>query len=277
MCPSGQLDMPLRKISRFLLLFLLVATPFLQSCSEDTIDGGTTAINGRVITPSGDPIDDVGAVVEYSTVAAGAAPALPQTADGKVVLKAPYPNPSATGVVYVPIQVDTDTTLRVEVLAPVQGGLQVVETLKNGLVTEDTLLTWDGFDVNNVFPLATFVPNGMVRIRVTVPAAGGQPVQLEMPVLVNQPASINVAQGTWNAVSLFGEYTITDIPVGEYYTGTQANGIVRGRERVSETVILSLDADNYEPRDVPLVITPGDVVSITTTLTPILSSIQPTD
>ena len=269
--------MPLRKYSTPLVFLVLISAPFIQSCSEDTIDGGTTAINGRVVTPSGDPIDDVGVVVEYSTVAAGAAPALPQTGDGNIVLKAPYPNPSTSGVVYIPVQVDNDTTLKVEVLAPVQGALYVVETLKNGRVTEDTLLTWDGFDVNNVFPLSTFVPNGMVRIRVTVPATGAEPAQLEMPVLINQPASINAAQGTWNAVSLFGEYTITDIPVWEYYTGTQSNAIVRGRERVSETLVLTLDGGNYERRDVPLTITAGDVVSITTTLTPILSSIKPTD
>ena len=265
--------MPFRNIFIPFLLLLLVAAPLLQSCSEDTQDGGTTAINGRVLTPTGDPIDDVGVVAEYSTLSVGAAPPLPQTADGKVTLRAPYPNPSTSAIVYIPLQVDTDTTLRVEVLVPVEGALQLVETLKNGHVTADTLLTWDGFDSNNVFPLATYVPNGMVRIRVTVPATGGQPAQLEMPVLLNQPSSINVAQGTWNAVSLFGEYTITDIPVGETYTGTQPNAIVRGQERVSETLLLSLSAVNYEPRDIPITITPGDVVSITTTLTPTPSSL----
>ena len=254
------------------ILFLLCVWPF--GCAEDTIPSGNTAISGRVLSANGDPVEGAGIVVEYSTISAGAAAAFPQTADGKIVLKAPYANPTTTGTVSIPLQVAADTTMRVEILATINGGTQIVDTPVAGrLVTQDTLATWDGIDRTGVFR-STFAPNGMFRVRVTIPASGSGAVQLEMPVLVNQPSAFNTSQQTFNEQSsLGGDYAITDIPVGEYYTGTQANGTVRGRERVSETLTLTISANNYATEQVPVTITPGDVVSITTTLTPIPASL----
>ena len=254
------------------ILFLLTQGIWLHGCAEDTIPSGTTAISGRVLNTSGDPIDGAGIVVEYATIAAGAAPAFPQTADGQIVLRAPYSNPTTTGAVAIPIHVAHDSTMRVEILATIEGGTQIVDTPVAGrLVTQDTVVTWDGLDRTGVFP-STFAPNGMYRVRVTVPASGSETVKLEMPVLINQPATFNTSQETFNAQAFGGDYQITDIPVDEYYTGTQSNGTVRGRERVSETLFLTVSAPNYSTQQVPVTITPGDVVSITTTLTPIPSA-----
>ena len=253
------------------LLFILASGIWLYGCAEDTIPSGNTAISGRVLNTNGDPID-AGIVVEYQTVSAGAAPAFPQTADGKVVLKAPYANPTTTGNVAIPIQVASDTTMRVEILTMINGGLQAVDTPVPGrLVTQDTVVTWDGVDRAGVFP-TTFVPNGMYTVRVTIPASGSETVKLEMPVLVNQPATFNTSQQTFNAQAFGGDYQITDIPVGEYYTGTQATGTIRGRERIAETLFLTISAQNYATQEVPVTITPGDVVTITTTLTPTVAS-----
>jgi hypothetical protein len=252
------------------ILFVVSQGIVFQGCAEDTVPSGSTAINGRVLNTNGDPIDGAGIVVEYSTLSAGSAPAFPQTADGKVVLKAPYPNPTTTGGLSIPLQVAADTTMKVEIRGSVEGATQTIELLKNGLVTKDTLLTWDGFDPSGWFPHtpSPYAPNGMYHVRVTVPASGAETVQLEMPVLVNQPGTFNTVQETFNDVSVLGgDYTIIDLPVGEYYTGTQSNGTVRGRERVSDTILLVISANNYATQEVPVTITPGDVVSITTTLT----------
>jgi len=249
------------------LLFVLVQGLLLHGCAEDTIPSGSTAISGRVLNTNGDPID-AGVVVEYQTVSAGAAAAPPQTADGKIVVKAPYPNPTTTGNVAVPIQVGADTTMRVDILATINGGIEIVDTPVSGrLVTQDTVVTWDGLDRAGVFP-TTFVPNGLYRVRVTIPASGSETIKLEVPVLVNQPASFNTSQQTFNAQAFGGDYQITDIPVGEYYTGTQANGTIRGRERIAESLFLTISAQNYATQEVPVTITPGDIVAITTTLTP---------
>jgi len=266
-------EMQLRQIrTPAAILFLVTQGMLLHGCAEDTIPSGSTAISGRVLNPNGDPIDGAGIVVEYATIAAGAAPAFPQTADGQIVLKAPYPNPTSTGTMAIPIQVAHDTTLRVEIWAAIAGGNEIVDTpIVGRLVTQDTLVTWDGVDRTGAFP-STFAPNGLYRVRVTVPASGSETVQLEMPVLINQPATFNTSQETFNAQAFAGEYQITDIPVGEYYTGTQNNGTVRGRERISETLFLTISAQNYATQDVPVTITPGDVVSITTTLIPIPSA-----
>jgi hypothetical protein len=267
--------MQLRQIGTPAAVLLLLCV-WLFGCAEDTIPSGNTAISGRVLSTNGDPVEGAGIVVEYSTISAGAAAAFPQTADGKIVLKAPYANPTTTGTVSIPLQVAADTTMRVEILATINGGTQTVELLKNGRVTQDTTLTWAGFDPGSLFnhTPSLYAPNGMYRVRVTIPASGSGAIQLEMPVLVNQPSTFNTSQETFNEQSSFGgDYAITDIPVGEYYTGTQANGTVRGRERVSETLTLTISANNYATEQVPVTITPGDVVSITTTLTPIAASL----
>jgi hypothetical protein len=256
------------------LLFVLVQGLLLYGCSSDTVPSGSTAISGRVLNPSGDLLD-AGIVVEYSTVTAGVAPAFPQTADGKIVLKAPYPNPTNTGVVTIPVQVASDTTMRVEIVATVNGGTQTVDLLKSGLVTQDTIFAWDGFDPSSVFndTPSPYAPNGLYRVRVTIPANGSADIKLEMPILVNQPATINTTQQTFNAQAFGGDYLITDIPVGEYITATQSNGAVSGRQRINETLFLTISAENYATQEVPVTVIPGDVVTITTTLTPTASLI----
>src|SRR5262245_63968243 len=54
------------------LLFILAQGIWLHGCAGDTIPSGNTAISGRVLNTSGDPLD-AGVVVEYSTVYAGVA------------------------------------------------------------------------------------------------------------------------------------------------------------------------------------------------------------
>ena len=253
------------------LLFILSTAICLHGCAEDSVPSGTTAISGRVLNTNGDPID-AGIVVEYQTISAGAATALPQTADGKIVLKAPYANPTTTGNVAIPIQVAADTTMRVDIVATVNGGTQIVDTpIAGRLVTQDTVVTWDGLDRAGVFP-SSYAPNSMYQIRVTIPASGSETIKLEMPFLINQPSTFNTSQQTFNAQAFGGDYQITDLPVGEYYTGTNTNGTIRGRERVSESLFLTISADNYATQEVPVTITPGDVVTITTTLTPIAAA-----
>src|SRR5262249_51241715 len=118
-----------------------------------------------------------------------------------------------------------------------------------------------------------YAPNGMYRARVTIPASGSDNVKLEMPILINQPAAINTTQQTFNAQAFGGDYPITDIPAGEYITATQSNGAVSGRQRIYETVFLTVSADNYTTQEVQVTIAPGDVATITTTLTPLASLI----
>src|SRR5262245_50884219 len=80
---SRIVEMLLRQIrTPAAILFVLAQGICLHGCAEDSIPSGTTAISGRVLNTSGDPIDGAGIVVEYSTIAAGVAPAFPQTADG---------------------------------------------------------------------------------------------------------------------------------------------------------------------------------------------------
>src|SRR5262245_43948010 len=75
-------EMQLRQIKTPATIFFLITQAFLlHACAEDTLPSGSTAISGRVLTPNGDPISGAGIVVEYSTLAAGAAPVFPQTAD----------------------------------------------------------------------------------------------------------------------------------------------------------------------------------------------------
>src|SRR5262245_24868285 len=158
----------------------------------------------------------------------------------------------------VPIQVGADSTMRVDILATINGGTQIVDTpIPGRLVTQDTVVTWDGIDRTGAFP-STFVPNGLYRVRVTIPASGPATIKLEVPVLVNQPATINTSQQTFNAQVFGGDYQITDIPVDEYYNGADAGGTVRGRERISETLFLTISAENYATQEVPVTITPGD-------------------
>lgn len=267
-------EMQLRRLKTpAALLFILAHVILLHGCGEDTIPSGSTAISGRVLSTNGDPLD-AGIVVEYQTVSAGASLASPQTADGKIVVKPPYPNPTTTGVVTIPIQVASDTTMRVDIVATINNGTQtIVDTpIAGRLVTQDTVVTWDGLDRNGVFPSGS-VPNGMYRVRVTIPASGSATVKLEVPILINQPAAINTSQQTFNAQAFGGDYQITDIPVGEYINGANSNGTVRGREQIAESLFLTISAENYATQEVPVTITPGDVVTITTTLTPTASSI----
>jgi hypothetical protein len=255
------------------LLFALGAGALLEGCSSQDFASGSTAITGRVIDPNGDPVSDVGVGIEYGTTSSGTPLAEPHTEDGKVILKSPYPNPvlNISQPIFMPIQVGRDTTLRADIVATVGGASEIVRTLVNGRVTQDTVLVWNGLDdQRNVFPFSSDAPNGLYHVRVTVPASGSNTVILQLPLVFNRSTLLVESLSIFNAQSdIAGEYVLDDIAVGERYTGMQTNGTVRGGEVILNTVLVALVHNNYEIKESQVSISPGDVVTLTTTLTPL--------
>lgn len=259
-------------------LLVLGAVALLAGCAEDTVIGGETAISGRVVDPGGTGIPGVGVGVEYTSVAVASGSLLPGAASAAgVALLSPYPNP-ATGAVEgdeirIPIQVSTDTTLDVSILSPSSGVYRFEREIFSGLVTRDTTFRWNGRGGDGL------LPNGLYRVRLTVPAdppAGVTPTVIEAPVLINRSPALLEALLGFNANSdPGGGYLIGDLAVGQRIQATNAQGTSLGTQRIVEPVYLIFRSPDYQPEETQVFIAPGDFVTVTTTLTPIFPAAVP--
>jgi len=147
------------------------------------------------------------------------------------------------------------------------GQLRFETELFAGTVTRDTTFFWDGRGGTGL------LPNGLYTVRVTIPAdppAGSDGTRLEARVLINRSSALMETFYAFNAVSdPGGEFLIVDVPVGALITATTAQGAVVGSQQVSTLVYVVFRSPDHLPADREVLIAPGDLVTLSQTLSPI--------
>ena len=172
-----------------LILILLLA-----GCGDDfTNPGGVTLLEGRVLEyGSGDPVFDLGIALLYNPVATSSSTLDAARAEG-VSLRNSYPNPATGDTLTVVLDASTSVAARIIIEAAsrsIPGDLVVLED--DRLEAGENIYGWDLRDPFG----GGFVPNGIYRVRVVIPVAGGPDEVLEQNVLVNRPvAQVLVREG----------------------------------------------------------------------------------
>jgi hypothetical protein len=256
---------------------------FLAGCSNLGPSGKGTSITAQLIDPNQDGIADVYVGIYYYTspvvTSAPVPPSSPRSASpsaAAVRLLPPYPNPAETalnlGDVKIPVEVDADTTLTLEIVETHFGVTGTVATLHDGALTQNTVFAWDGRGLSG-----DHVPNGLYQVRLTLPAPpGGEPTVLEQTLLIDRsdPTMSAAGPGAYNAVSgIDGRFTLDDLPIGALINATDIGGKALGAARVRSQVLLYLrPLADFENRDYSVVVGAGDQVEITIQLQPFAPS-----
>jgi hypothetical protein len=257
----------------------------LAGCSDLGPSGKGTSVTGQLVDANSDGISDVYVGVLYYPQVVAAAPAPPASPRSSspqaaaVRLLPPYPNPAETalnlGDVKIPVEVDADTTLTLEIVETHFGVTGTVATLHDGPLTQNTTFAWDGRGLSG-----DHVPNGLYQVRLTLPGSGGgEPTEIEEALLVNRPdPTMSVAgAGAYNAVSgIDGRFTVDDMPIGALIHSTDVGNKALGTARIRSQVLLYLrPIADFVNRDYPVAIGPGDQVEVTIQLSAFAPSPPP--
>jgi hypothetical protein len=262
---------PGRRLLQVLAVVSCVVGGLAAGCSEDDF-GNATSIEGHVLDDADDtPIFGVNIGVVYEPVLPAPGPPRPEPGLGRpaggrrldaaaAALQNPYPNPGV-GLVSIPLAVDGPTALRVEIRATFAGVTGDVALVFDGIVTQDTTLSWEGTDNFN-----EDVPNGLYTVRLTSPP-GSTAGAVDKAVVVNRSSAQMQAQGIFNAVSgAEGEYFLDDLAVGREFTATNSSGQTLGQAHLADRVTLAFRDPDFVPQDESVLIGQGDVVTQTTRL-----------
>lgn len=252
----------------------VITACFSAGCGDEGQFPATALIQGQVVDLAGNGIFqiDVGVVYEVQVVSSALSPRVGASA----TLLAPYPNPITTDFIPLKIRVQTAsaTTARVEVVGFVSGISGTILTLHQGVVPPDTTVIWDGTDIFSIM-----VPNGLYKIRVTIPATSAEGAQTdeERTVIVNRPTAVMVLkEDLFNTSSgLDGRYVLDDLAVGESFTATADNGVILGAAFLLDRVTVIFRDSAYQDNQSLVSIGPGEIVDLVTQLTPIVTKPYP--